>query len=1494
MSTGMIVDGVFASQAIDSSGEILDIDGCDISTLAKDGVANYEHKEGDKKISEGGNNGEEIVGRIIYAKKIFSVSDCDTDREEKYWDAVKVPFIYGMVRLYDGAGHSGAQALAAQIRDHHANEEPTLVRYSIEGSTLERDKAQPNRLLCSVARRVAMTLKPCNRTCASGLISDPRAPEGFDKQPETDRHVTRLIGGNVEKSERLEHPLYTRLGGVHELESNPLIDEDTQARLKAVAKDAMLKALEAGSYNVAPSSLVQGAALQREDRGLKARAMAAVRDYGKKRFDKAEFRSFAKTYLPEADDNFLDHFTDVAEDYHMKRGALKKKEGDEPAKSKKTIAPKKAVKPKKVKAPEPESFEEPDNLLSDDAPAAGADDFDFSSMPAAKIKKPKKLKPEDIAPAQGDDLKAALEEATNMSGGKFVGLSPIQRHGVELKGKALASYLGIPEPKPQQLTVRGKAAMPPQASSHIDVTTCKHSIYEGHGKGCKTVSYTADEPHYNFDTGYLNVPARPGTFNMKTGQWNAGHTGGYFKHYIPGHYDPAMHGPDPIEGQKQADKEKADFNQLLEDGERSKYHDNAMSNWVLTHKLMRQGKTPDEVVAYKTAFSMLSPNCLDAETEALTQRGWIKGFDLTMDDVLLTKNAKTGQLEWQKPLDLRMFPDYEGPMVEFKSRSFYALTTPDHEWLVTTGRGHLRIKKSVDITFDNDKIHRTGEYLGAEKSGLTVDEAEVLGWFVTDGHYSVAKSCDGTRAGTGSKYETPGVYARLNQSTTGNPEKCARIDLLMERVAADESSKHVGADGKAVWTVGPTLTKMLLERAPERRLSVESLLDLDAAALDRLRETMILGDGHSWNGGEGWSDKECLVTGRKDQAEAFQALLTMTGNASSIVWRDMSEYEPRSEKMNNIPKMKGCFVVTSLQRQYVRVSKEQRTDIPNMKVGVWCPILANMFFVARRSGNVFITKNTPVPVHEMMFSYLADSMKHTGIDLRDPRFAGARGHLLSEDLKEGRATGKRPDVNDPQKYGIYGDWKSRDTGNPNKLPEHAPEHSQRTLHNITTKNAVKPDPAKGIVGRKAGQLMSFMLAQNKFVNMAKYHKYHDALVNVFRKHGPSDLGDQTIVNELMHHKEAAGKFESAKARAVKAGKKDFEYGGQTHSTKAEYPHGVVVGGLAPKTSRLTVTMAGGGSMHVPDTHMNRFNFGMEKGHGGDEDDEDVTEAEPTEEGVTRGPMDNKSIASIKKVLWEERNHNILNQMDRYYEKHSPAVDHMVDRWGHWLEGETPQEKRRHAVFGGFWKNWSAIVDHEKSRGMWSNGRNDYSDHRPSWAATLPHTLDKFPVTPFLVMPKLKKGEEGYDESLPLRAAMLHHAWIAKYGEMGAAHLAMCHLIPQLLAAHAIRHVGEDMRKAEALSIDVKKALSEVHNVTPTEPGEQTVMFAGQPVVAGHAITTKGELALLHEDKDHFVAVPKENAQDWCHHHLMKLPKAQQGTHFTVTRRPAVHVSDLEN
>lgn len=249
-NTGMIIDGVFGSEAIDSSGEILDIAGCDISDL-KEGkaVLNYEHMQpGETSLA----NGQEIVGKILTAKKIFGPQDCGNARELEYWNMLQLPFIYGIGRLYDGAGHAGAQGLAAQIRDHNANNEPILVRYSVEGTTLEREPGNKSHITKSLIRRVSLTIKPANKSASSGLILDPKAPEGFEKQPDPNK-----ISGytsSVQKGE--ENPMYTKVASA-EFSYEPMLRGIPIDVLKSESS-SIQKALDAGmGANTAPGSRVQ-------------------------------------------------------------------------------------------------------------------------------------------------------------------------------------------------------------------------------------------------------------------------------------------------------------------------------------------------------------------------------------------------------------------------------------------------------------------------------------------------------------------------------------------------------------------------------------------------------------------------------------------------------------------------------------------------------------------------------------------------------------------------------------------------------------------------------------------------------------------------------------------------------------------------------------------------------------------------------------------------------------------------------------------------------------------------------------------------------------------------------------------------------------------------------------------------------------------------------------------------------------------------------------
>lgn len=274
-STGMVIDGIASVDGhVDSSGEILELDGADISSLEEGkGLFCYEHKGADKNDNDE-SYGQEIVGKIITGKKIYSRDDCENDRHRLFWDAIKTPYLYVIGRLFDGAGHEGAKALAAAVRDAADNDEDAILSYSVEGSVLKRDG---NKLKKTIVRRVALTWTPCLKTTTLGMVYDPQRPTIVTKH---------------------EDPNFMRLGG-----------------WTSTYSPALLKTMVAGNTgSAAPSTYTQGAALQREDPGPKAKAIQLFHKWDRK----GSFRDYLKAEMDDVSDEFLDHFTDIIDRHYVK------------------------------------------------------------------------------------------------------------------------------------------------------------------------------------------------------------------------------------------------------------------------------------------------------------------------------------------------------------------------------------------------------------------------------------------------------------------------------------------------------------------------------------------------------------------------------------------------------------------------------------------------------------------------------------------------------------------------------------------------------------------------------------------------------------------------------------------------------------------------------------------------------------------------------------------------------------------------------------------------------------------------------------------------------------------------------------------------------------------------------------------------------------------------------------------------------------------------
>ena len=169
------IDMIAGSQLRDTQGEMLSVEGADISALELGtGLLNDNHASGFYN----------TIGKITGAKKIMKKEDCENDRHRYFWDKVKCPYIYASGVLYDDEDHPNARAAAAILRNIHNADSPLKMKASVEGGVISRGVSDPNLLARTKITKVALTFTPANNAT---LVE----PLNLDKSStwEQDRHL---------------------------------------------------------------------------------------------------------------------------------------------------------------------------------------------------------------------------------------------------------------------------------------------------------------------------------------------------------------------------------------------------------------------------------------------------------------------------------------------------------------------------------------------------------------------------------------------------------------------------------------------------------------------------------------------------------------------------------------------------------------------------------------------------------------------------------------------------------------------------------------------------------------------------------------------------------------------------------------------------------------------------------------------------------------------------------------------------------------------------------------------------------------------------------------------------------------------------------------------------------------------------------------------------------------------------------------------------------
>jgi hypothetical protein len=110
-------------------------------------------------------------------------------------------------------------------------------------------------------------------------------------------------------------------------------------------------------------------------------------------------------------------------------------------------------------------------------------------------------------------------------------------------------------------------------------------------------------------------------------------------------------------------------------------------------------------------------HCLDFQTEVLTLDGWKTVYTLTKNDLIAT--LKDYQLVYEKPIDIMIYNDYEGPMYYIKNSSIDFAVTGNHRMWVSKKYG--RKNKWLPHTFERaDEI--IGKYRKYKKNAIWIKD----------------------------------------------------------------------------------------------------------------------------------------------------------------------------------------------------------------------------------------------------------------------------------------------------------------------------------------------------------------------------------------------------------------------------------------------------------------------------------------------------------------------------------------------------------------------------------------------------------------------------------------------------------------------------------------------------------------------------------------------------------------------------------------------------
>jgi len=351
--------------------------------------------------------------------------------------------------------------------------------------------------------------------------------------------------------------------------------------------------------------------------------------------------------------------------------------------------------------------------------------------------------------------------------------------------------------------------------------------------------------------------------------------------------------------------------------------------------------------------------CVDSETQIMTEDGWKYIPDISDNEKIFTLNSATNEMELQEITRKVVLP-FDGEMLHFTNdRSIDMMLTPTHNVLYYTRNGSpvkiladavatMLENNSGDISHSSlkrGKANWVGNSISTYRLGQKEINAEdfmaFMGIYLSEGCVS-------------SSVNKVQITQKKKEETAEIEELCNRLPFKFNKtVRSNGTTDFVTSDNELVSFLRP------LGKSHEKYVPKE-IKNLSPNLLTILLDWMLKGDGRNRKNRKGEVMRE-LYTTSKQMADDFSEIFYKLGAAATINEREQKDrvIEGRTVLAKN---SRLLYIVSEstardayLSSRFVKVERVKHTG------EVYCVSVPNKTWMMKRNGSVCWTSNCDHP-----------------------------------------------------------------------------------------------------------------------------------------------------------------------------------------------------------------------------------------------------------------------------------------------------------------------------------------------------------------------------------------------------------------------------------------------------------------------------------------------------------------------------------------------------